>query len=86
MKIALKLQPGAEGTRLSDAVYDTLFDAILTGRLAPGAIVRFKQLRIVVAPACSETSSRTRGRSLEGARIVSPPAVRTRRAFPTPRR
>jgi DNA-binding GntR family transcriptional regulator len=39
MKIALKLQSGAEGTRLSDAVYETLFDAILSGRLAPGAIV-----------------------------------------------
>jgi len=46
-------------------------------------IVRLKRLRIAVAPACSETSSRTRGRSLIGARIVSPPAALTRRASPT---
>jgi DNA-binding GntR family transcriptional regulator len=39
MTIALKLQPGAHGARLSDAVYETLFGAIVSGRLAPGAIV-----------------------------------------------
>jgi len=39
MTIALKLQPGVEHTRLSDAVYETLFDAILSGRLVAGAIV-----------------------------------------------
>src|SRR6476619_7495052 len=39
MNFALKLQPGVERTRLSDAVYETLFGAILNGELAAGAIV-----------------------------------------------
>src|SRR6188472_4480057 len=39
MNSALKLQPGVERTRLSDAVYETLFGAILNGELAAGAIV-----------------------------------------------
>jgi hypothetical protein len=52
----------------------------------PGAIARFSESRILVAPASSETPASTSGRSLDGARIVSPPAVRTRRAFPRRRR
>lgn len=39
MSEALKLQPGVEHARLSDAVYETLLDAILSGRLTPGAVV-----------------------------------------------
>jgi DNA-binding GntR family transcriptional regulator len=54
MTIALKLQPGVERTRLSDAVYETLFDAILSGRLAAGAIVSevslAKQLEVSRTP------------------------------------
>lgn len=37
--MTLMLQPGIETARLSDAVYETLLEAILSGRLASGTIV-----------------------------------------------
>lgn len=39
MPLILRLQERREDSRLSDAVYETLLEAILSGRLAPGTVV-----------------------------------------------
>ncbi|MGE3804608.1 MAG: GntR family transcriptional regulator [Gemmataceae bacterium] len=54
MKVALELPPNLEQTRLSDAVYETLLDAILSGRLCAGSVVSevalSKQLEVSRTP------------------------------------
>lgn len=54
MLTPLKFQGRTENTRLSDAVYESLLDAIISARLAPGAIVSevslAKQLEVSRTP------------------------------------
>jgi len=54
MTMSLKLRDRVERARLSDAVYETLLEAIISGRLAPGAIVSevalAKQLEVSRTP------------------------------------